>query len=599
MEMKKRFRTAATPVPSNPSPKTSSSLFLTLSPSPTILSPSISPSQIPQTSPLPASPPNPPPLLLHFPPRSHSLPSRRRPHTLLYFISLQIALASIDLSRSRFFTSSGLSYSVTNCSFLVEIDLSNATTLTDSAAAVIAEAKNLERLWLVRCKLISDIGIGCVAVGCRKLRLLSLKWCCRVSDLGVGLIAMKCEDLRSLDLSYLPITEKCLSSILRLQSLEDLVLVACVGLDDDGLRTLKHGCRSLERLDVSNCQSIGHLGLSSFTEGSTCLRLLVLSYGCSVTAVAAKCLQNFSLLQSIKLDGCLVTCCGMKAIGNWCASLVELSLSKCSGVTDVGLCSIVETQKELKKLDITCCRWISYISIDSNTRSCTSLTSLRMESCTQVSKEAFVLIGKCCPFLEELDVTDNEIDDEGLKSISSCSKLCSLKVGICLNVTDQGLISIGMSCSELAELDLYRCLGITDVGVASVAQGCPKLRVINVEYCNKVIDTSLRMLSNCLGLKALEARGCPCISSVGLLAIAEGCRLLTMLDIKNCYNINDSGMVSLACYSQNLKQINLSYCSVTDVGLLALASIRQLQNMTVLHLTGLTPNGLASALLAS
>ncbi|KAL0338114.1 UNVERIFIED_CONTAM: F-box/LRR-repeat protein 3 [Sesamum angustifolium] len=39
---------------------------------------------------------------------------------------------------------------------LVEIDLSNATELKDLAAAAIAEAKNLERLWLVRCKSITD-----------------------------------------------------------------------------------------------------------------------------------------------------------------------------------------------------------------------------------------------------------------------------------------------------------------------------------------------------------------------------------------------------------------------------------------------------------
>ncbi|CAK9188335.1 unnamed protein product [Ilex paraguariensis] len=75
-------------------------------------------------------------------------------------------LLSIDLSCSRFFTNVGLSSLVMNCSALVEIDLSNGTELMDSAAAAIAEAKNLERLWLARCKLISDIGVGCIAVGC-------------------------------------------------------------------------------------------------------------------------------------------------------------------------------------------------------------------------------------------------------------------------------------------------------------------------------------------------------------------------------------------------------------------------------------------------
>lgn len=114
-------------------------------------------------------------------------------------------LRSIKLSPSMFFANVGFSKLVMNCSDLVEIDLSNATEFTDSGAAAIAKAKNLERLWLVRCKLVSDIGIGCIAVGCRKLRLINLKWCLRVGDLGVGLIAMKCKEIRCLDLSYLPV----------------------------------------------------------------------------------------------------------------------------------------------------------------------------------------------------------------------------------------------------------------------------------------------------------------------------------------------------------------------------------------------------------
>lgn len=45
-------------------------------------------------------------------------------------------------------------------------------------------------------------------------------------------------------------------------------------------------------------------------------------------------------------------------------------------------------------------------------------------------------------------------------------------------------------------------------------------------------------------------------------------------------------------------QINLSYTSVTDVGLLSLAGISCLQNFTLLHLQGVAPQGLAAALLA-
>lgn len=132
-----------------------------------------------------------------------------------------------------------------------------------------------------------------------------------------------------------------------------------------------------------------------------------------MTFALADSLKKLPTLQSIKLDGSLVTYAGLKAIGNWCVSLRELSLSKCAGVTDEGLSSLLTKHKDLRKLDITCCRKITYASISHVTESCTALTSLKMESCTLVPREAFVLIGQRCHLLEEIDITDNEVDDEG------------------------------------------------------------------------------------------------------------------------------------------------------------------------------------------
>lgn len=164
------------------------------------------------------------------------------------------------------------------------------------------------------------------------------------------------------------------------------------------------------------------------------------------------------------------------------------------------------------------------------------------------------------------------------------------------------------------------------MGIAAISHGCSSLEEVNIAYNDRITDASLTSLSKCSNLKVLEIRGCTHISSVGLSAISMGCRQLTVLDIKKCFNINDNAMLPLALYSLNLKQvcsslylvysiikadkridysiaflllqINLSYCSVTDAGLVTLANINHLQNMAILHLAGVTPNGLAAALLA-
>ncbi|KAL8241461.1 hypothetical protein R6Q59_014815 [Mikania micrantha] len=48
----------------------------------------------------------------------------------------------------------------------------------------------LTSLVVARCKSVTDIGIGCIAVGCSKLKTLNLKWYLGVSDLGVALIGV-------------------------------------------------------------------------------------------------------------------------------------------------------------------------------------------------------------------------------------------------------------------------------------------------------------------------------------------------------------------------------------------------------------------------
>ncbi|KAL6998477.1 hypothetical protein U1Q18_008604 [Sarracenia purpurea var. burkii] len=145
---------------------------------------------------------------------------------------------------------------------------------------------------------------------------------------------------------------------------------------------------------------------------------------------------------------------------------------------------------------------------------------------------------------------------------------------------------------------LFRSAGIMDSGILAIACGCPGLEMINISYCKNITDSSLISLSQCSKLNSLESRGCPLITSSGLAAIAVGCKQLTKLDIKKCYNINDAGMIPLVHFSQNLRQINLSYSSVTGFGLLSLSSISCLQSMVIIHLERLSASALAAALLA-
>lgn len=101
----------------------------------------------------------------------------------------------------------------------------------------------------------------------------------------------------------------------------------------------------------------------------------------------------------------------------------------------------------------------------------------------------------------------------------------------------------------------FRSTGITDAGIAKIACGCPAMEMINIAYNDKITDSSLISLSQCLRLRILEIRGCPRVSTVGLSTIARACRELEVLDIKKCVDINNNAMFALGQFCQNLRQV--------------------------------------------
>ncbi|XP_066334521.1 F-box/LRR-repeat protein 3-like [Miscanthus floridulus] len=244
----------------------------------------------------------------------------------------------VPRTRRGGFGAAGVAALAPSCPGLADLDLSNGVDLGDAAAAEVARVKGLQRLSLARWKLLSDMGVGYVDVGCAELRELSLKWCLGVSDLGIQLLALKCRKLTRLDLSYTMITKDSFPAIMKLPNLQQLTLVGGIGIDDDALGSLDKECsKSLHVLDMSQCQNITDVGVSSMLKSVPNLLELDLSYCCPVTPSMVRSLQKIPKLRTLKLEGCKFMTDGLKAIGTSCVSLRQLSLSKCSGVTDTEL----------------------------------------------------------------------------------------------------------------------------------------------------------------------------------------------------------------------------------------------------------------------
>ncbi|BBN12882.1 F-box and leucine-rich repeat protein 2/20 [Marchantia polymorpha subsp. ruderalis] len=505
-------------------------------------------------------------------------------------------LRSINLSSLNTFTEVGLSCLASKCSLLRDLDLTHCTQIGDQGMISLSNLKELESLKLVNCRNITDVGLGCVAAGCKKLKFLSLRWCLGISDVGISLVASNCNQLQTLDLSYTDVTSKGLNSITLLQSLKNLVMVSCNSVDDAALAVLKRCSKSLLRLDVARCVNVSERGIMALASGATPLQQLTLSYCSPITEALLKSFGKFESLLAIRLDGCDIAPNGLTFIGRGCKLLKEFSVCKCRGITDEGIQVIVNGCQNLHKLDLTCCRDLSDVTLASIASSCRQLRSLKMEACNLVTDKGLGLLANGCMSLEELDLTDTHINDEGLKYLARCTALRSLKLGYCLNLTDKGVGYIAASCCNLREIDLYRSTGIGDAGISALANGCRRLRVMNLSYCARITDASLHSISQLRDLNNLEIRACSLVTSVGLCSIAAGCKKLLELDLKHCVSIDDKGLIAIAQNCPNLRQVNLSFSPVGDEGLAAIARLSCIQNMKLIHIKEVSIEGLSSAL---
>lgn len=139
------------------------------------------------------------------------------------------------------------------------------------------------------------------------------------------------------------------------------------------------------------------------------------------------------MLQVIKLDGCTIGDADLSLIGRGCKELKELSLSKCQGVTDLGVVGVVTASTGLQKLDLTCCREITDVALEAIATNCRGLLSLKMENCLLVTAEGLISIGKFCLSLEELDLTDCQLNDDGKSLICYANLVFNLLASFVLS----------------------------------------------------------------------------------------------------------------------------------------------------------------------
>ena len=180
--------------------------------------------------------------------------------------------------------------------------------------------------------------------------------------------------------------------------------------------------------------------------------------------------------------------------------------------------------------------------------------------------------GVCLPSLETLKLKYcSELSDAVIVNIVTTSPLLSiLELGGCDNITDIALNSISQHCHKLKNIGLGSSSGITSKAIMKLTRGCPLLQSISFSSCSLVTDKTAKAISKYLpGLLHIDL-SYNSVSDVGVIFLANGCHLLQSIIMEDSA-VSNASLIAIGQNCPHLQNVNFSGGEgITDIGVSAL-----------------------------
>ncbi|XP_024171368.1 F-box/LRR-repeat protein 4-like [Rosa chinensis] len=157
-------------------------------------------------------------------------------------------------------------------------------------------------------------------------------------------------------------------------------------------------------------------------------------------------------------------------------------------------------------------------------------------------------------------LSNSLITDQALRAIGLASSISILELVGCSGIKDMGLgfLANGSTSKTLKKLVLNLCRGITDTGVKLLQKMC-SLEHLELSYCGRrgeITDIGGVAISAIQTLKEIKLDGLLGVSDPTMLALAQNCCNLEILDLEGCQGVTGAGIRAFSSH-QCLKRLVL------------------------------------------
>ncbi|RHZ87235.1 hypothetical protein Glove_38g82 [Diversispora epigaea] len=269
------------------------------------------------------------------------------------------------------------------------------------------------------------------------------------------------------------------------------------------------------------------------------------------SAIPPEIKHHTQYLFQLHLSGYRVSSDELYKITRSCPNLRHLKIKWCCSLSDRDISEIAQICS-LESIIVSCnSRGIKRSSRLTNMGDttlfaclCTNFRYLKLGYNKHITDASIIEIAQNCIHLEYFGLRESNITDASLKQIAeSCSKLLILSLVGCQKITDEGICAITLTCSNMQKYVLENCEEITDTSVKKIAQSNPKFKYLNLNGCELVSDKSVcKIIQLCPNLEGLQIECCN-ISDVSMIALAN-LRNLQKLNIEDCEKISTNAIIT-------------------------------------------------------
>lgn len=435
------------------------------------------------------------------------------------------SLRSLSLWNVSSVGDEGLSEIAKGCHMLEKLDICQASSISNKSLIAIAKGcPNLTTLNIESCPEIGNEGLQAIARSCPKLKCISIKDCPLVGDHGVSSLLSSANNLSRVKLQDLNITDFSLAVIGHYgKAIVNLVLSSLQNVSERGFWVMgvAQGLQKLMSLTVSSCRGVTDASIEAIGRGCINLKQMFLRRCCLVSDNGLVAFTKAARsLESLQLEECnSITQFGIiGALSNIKTTLKYLTLVKCKGIRDIDVeVSMFSPCESLQHLSIRNCPGVGNASLTMVGKLCPKLQRVDLTGLYGVTDAGLL------PLLHNSESGLVKVNLAGCGNLSDniVAELARLHGGTlellnldgCRKITDASLVAIADNCVLLKDLDMSKC-AITDAGIAVLSNANRlTLQVLSLSNCSGVTCKSGPSLTN-LGqtLVGLNLQNC---SSIG------------------------------------------------------------------------------------